>query len=639
MEAPGRRAIPGAAGARARAALAGALLTLLAPAAAAQLERGESREPCTQHDPLRQPLFGDLHVHTRWSLDASTQGTRTTPDQAYRFARGAPLGLQPWSASGEPGREARLERPLDFAAVTDHSELFGEVAMCGTPGSPGHDSFVCRVYRGWPRIAFFFMNARGQPRFGFCGHDGAACLEAARGPWREMQDAAEAAYDRSSECRFTSLIGYEWTRSVQTASNLHRNVIFRSHQVPEAPASSTDHPTPESLWDALDRDCRQGVPGCEALVIPHNSNLSSGFMFAPVTSDGDPLSRADALRRARNEPVVEIMQHKGDSECGAASADELCGFEKLPYDSFMGRYAAFARREPAPISFTRTALGVGLQEQLRLGANPFAFGVIGSTDTHLGTPGLAGERDYPGHGGAGVPIGEVLPDGLLDPIEYNPGGLAVVWAEENSRHAIFSALRRREVYGTSGPRLVLRLFAGRDLPADLCEAPDMVARAYASGVPMGGELSRDIGGAPVLAVSALRDPGVEGAPGALLQRLQLIKVSIVDGEAREQVIDVAGDPASGARVDERSCTPRAEGFERLCAVWRDPDFDPAMPALYYARVVENPTCRWSTHVCNAAGVDCTRPRTIGAGYAPCCDPAFPRTVQERAWSSPIWYTP
>ncbi len=630
-------------------ALALRLLLLLAPAAtgAHALERTEARAPCAEHDPLRRPFFGDLHVHTAFSLDASTQDTRSRPRDAYRFARGERLGIQPWDEAGRPLRSLVLERPLDFAAVTDHAELFGETAICRTPGLEGHDSLVCRILRHRPRLAFFLMNSRAMvaaERYGFCGPAGAHCLAAARGPWQEVREAAEEAYDRSERCRFTSFVGYEWTANVSSdAGNLHRNVIFRSARVPDLPVSFVEARTPEALWREVGARCAAAGPDCQFLAIPHNSNLSGGRMFEAASADGSPLSREDALRRARAEPLVEVFQHKGSSECGRGlgTSDELCDFEVLPYDTFLGPTRGH-RSRPAPGNFVRTALGEGLLWHARIGANPFWLGLLASTDTHLGAAGYAEERSHPGHGGAGPPLSG-LPKGLPDFAEFNPGGLAGVWAEENSRDALFEALLRRETFGTSGPRLALRFFGGWDHPEDLCMRPDLAARGYAGGVPMGGVLPAPPPGvpgpAPRFAVSALRDPGTRSAPGTPLQRVQIVKLWVRGGAARERVFEVAGDPQSGADVDPASCEPRGAGFDALCGVFRDPDFDPAAHALYYARVLENPTCRWHTRVCNAHAVDCSAARSLPPELAACCDPGVPRTIQERAWTSPIWYVP
>ncbi len=607
----------------------------------------EARARCADRDPLRRPFFGDLHVHTAYSLDASTQGTRNGPRDAYRFARGAEVGLQPYAADGSPRRSARLARPLDFAAVTDHSEFFGETRICNDPSLAGHDSVVCGVYRRWPRIAFFVMNGRlsgmGEPqRHRFCGPDGGRCVDAARGPWEDIREAAEAAYDRSARCAFTTFVGYEWTAASNTR-NLHRNVIFRNERVPDLPTSAVEAPTPWDLWTALEAGCTQGVPGCEYLVIPHNSNLSGGLMFEPVGPTGEALTAEQARRRVRNEPLVEIMQHKGSSECrtGVGTEDERCDFELLPYDSFMGRYLEFAREAPRPGSYVRNALGEGLVVEERVGTNPFRLGIVASTDTHLGTPGLVDEEGYPGHGGAGMAIGDELPTGLLDPIEYNPGGLAVAWAEENSRDALFAALHRREVYGTSGPRIVVRFFGGFGLPDDLCARDDFAAVGYARGVAMGAELTVPAAETrgPAFATWALRDPGGGGRPGAALERIQIVKLWLEEGSVRERVVDALRAEAGTVPLDEASCEPGDGGRAALCSVWRDPDFDPAQRALYYARVLEVPTCRWSARACNAAGVDCSDPRSIGPGTEACCDSAWPRSVQERAWTSPIWYAP
>jgi len=292
----------------------------------------------------------------------------------------------------------------------------------------------------------------------------------------------------------------------------------------------------------------------------------------------------------------------------------------------------------------RHALVEGLRQEARIGVNPFHFGIIASTDTHLGTPGLVAESaDYPGHGGAGTPAGEELPPGLPDAVDFNPGGLAVLWAEENSREALFEAMRRREAYGTSGPRIGVRFFGGWDYPDDLCGSPDLARRAYASGVPMGGSLPPRAPGAsperPVFAVAALRDPGTPEAPGTPLQRIQIVKGWVADGEPAERVYDVAGGPDSGAGVDLETCEPTGSGHDALCSVWRDPDFDPAQPAFYYARVVENPSCRWTQKLCNARAVDCDDPAGPPSGFEACCSAETPRVIQERAWTSPIWYSP
>jgi len=612
---------------------------------ASAFTRTEERAPCADYSPLRHPYFGDLHVHTALSLDASTQGTRNLPVDAYRFARGEPIDIQPYTADGTPLRRLRLERPLDFVAVTDHAELFGELEICKDPTSPGHSSAVCRLYRWWPRLAFFVMNSRATGsspplRFRYCGDDGRDCLEAARTPWQLTRQAAEDAYDRSAACRFTSFVGYEWTGSPGT-NNLHRNILFRTAVVPELPVSYLDAPKPEELWGRLDEVCSSALPGCEWLSIPHNSNLSGDLMFAPFDGDGQPLTAAKARARARAEPLVEVLQHKGESECrlGPETRDELCGFEKLPYDDFKSSFVGFLAQQPRPGNFVRNALKEGLRIENSTGVNPFKFGLIASTDTHLAASGYVDEVEHPGHGGAGLVAAGEMPPGLPDDIEFNPGGLAVLWAEENSRDALFEAMRRREAYGTSGPRMIVRFFGGWDFPTSLCDDEGFVATGYARGVPMGGDLPPRPANAssPTFAVMALRDAGTATRPGTPLQRIQIIKGWVAQGETFESVFEVAGDPHNGAGVDEKTCIASGTGFANLCTVWRDPEFDPSVPAFYYARVVENPVCRWSTHLCNAAGVDCGEPATVAPGFEPCCDTSYPRTIQERAWTSPIWF--
>ncbi len=632
-----------------RAAVAGCALALAVSSGRLsgqdEIAYSEKRAPCANVYPTKRPYFGDLHVHTRYSLDASTQGTRTTPAEAYRFAMGERIGIQPWTAKGKALRSLQLARPLDFAMVSDHAELIGEVHMCNTPGVEGYDDWECTVYRNLPRAAYYMFNAMASLRgshMGLCGDDDELCHEAAAAPWREMQAAAERYYDRSPACTFTTFMGYEWTAlNGLTGGNLHRNVVFRNAEVPRLPASFIHYPTASALWTALDDTCNAEDSHCDSLVIPHNSNMSAGFMFSGLTDDGKPIDREYAATRARFEPLVEIMQHKGASECyfeAGTTEDELCAFEQLAEDNIAGR-----NNPPRPdTGFVRRALADGLALERGIGVNPYRFGHIASTDTHLGTPGAAEEEGYLGHGGAGTPAAEEVPTGLPDKLLYNPGGLAVLWARENSRDALFDAMRRREAYGTSGPRIVSRFFAGWDYPAGLCDAPDRIERAYAQGVPMGSVLTAPAGSGPrpAFLVAASQDTGTAGEPGTPLQRIQVIKGWIdAEGKRHEQVLDVAGEADNGAAVDTGTCKTSGPGHADLCAVWVDENFDPALPAFYYSRVVENPTCRWSQRLCIAAGVDCARPDTISEGYEGCCSAEHRPVIQERAWSSPIWYTP
>ncbi len=605
------------------------------------------REACADRHPLRRAYFGDLHVHTRFSLDASTMGTRTHPRDAYRFAQGKRLGIQPMDSQGNPMRSVQLARPLDFAAVTDHAELFGETQICNHPDLPGGKSIVCMVYRNWPRVAFFWMNAQASRavRHDFCGKNGEHCLEAARTPWREMQEAAEAAYDRTSACRFTTFHAYEWTGAAGLGNNAHRNVIFASEIVPELPISFIDAPVLTDFWSRLDRECRNSGTGCDVLVIPHNSNLGAGLMFRTTLPDGSPIPRSEAQLRTEFEPLVEIMQHKGDSEClpGLGNTDELCAFEKLTMGSFGGRFVSSQAKAPVARQFVRNIYKEGLVEEARLGIDPFRFGIIASTDTHLGTPGLAEESaDFPGHGGAGKPAGDELPAGLPDHLDFNPGGLAVVWAEENTRSSLFAAMQRKETYGTSGPRMQVRFFGGWDFPADLCQQADWVERADSSGQPMGSVLGPPAKSgelAPVFIASALGDPGAEGFSATPLQRIQIIKGWSEGSSTHERVYDIAGDPPGEAQVNVDTCETSGSGHAALCSVWRDPDFDPNERAFYYARVLENPSCRWSQKLCIANRIRCNDPDGVPEGFENCCSPEHRRSVQERAWTSPIWYSP
>jgi len=530
----------------------------------------ETREPCADFTPMRRPFFGDTHVHTAWSFDASSQDTRNKPAQAYAFARGERMGIQPYDSQGNAQRHIQIDRPLDFTAVTDHSEFFGEMRMCMTPGLPGYWHPVCIAHRWVPSLSFATFGAygmAGKNRWGFCGDSNSDCFAAAGSTWQDIQQAAEQAYDRSSDCSFTSFVGYEWTANVGAGQNLHHNVIFRNGNVPDRAMGWIETPTQVQLWDYLEHECVAEKPGCDAVAIPHNSNLSGGLMFETArvsdeTVPAGPVTRQEATRRARWNPLFELVQHKGASECDNRAAvwagDEYCDFELLDYDSFGGKSSGtpgggsmsiislFVDEEdlpvtkpPEPNNFLRYALKKGLQQQAELGVNSFKYGLIGSTDTHIAAPGLVMEKNFPGHGGAGKGSGGDLPQGLPDDLEYGPGGLAVLYAEENTRDSLFAAMQRREAYATSGTRPVLRFFGGWDYSSDLCGASDQVARGYAGGVPMGGELPPRpaTGAAPRFLVMAAYDPGTAEYPGAELQRIQLVKGWYRDRELEERVLD------------------------------------------------------------------------------------------------------
>lgn len=623
----------------------------------------DDREACASQNPLRNPYFGDLHVHTAVSFDAARYGTRSRPRDVYRFARGEVLDLPPYDADGNATRTIRLDRPLDFAAVTDHAEFFGEVNICLDPTSPGYDGATCRSYReGDPSVPDWgeLTNLLFMPglRTRLCRTEPALCGARAATVWEEIQDAAEEFQDRSSSCAFTTLVGYEWTGS-SAGTNMHRNVIFRGRSVQRVPVSYLDATTAEQLHDRLRATCLDTGTPCDLISIPHNGNLGGGRMFVPMADDGTPWTRERAEARARIEPLVEMYQHKGSSECvppgiddPLVSEDELCRFEM--YHPFLcgapgadpsacagacdGGGIGFLGTCVGPNDFARGTLRTGLVELARVGANPWPLGFIGSTDTHLAAGGAVQEQGYPGHAGEteDEPIEQLnLPTNALTYGRTGgPGGLAVVWAEENSREALFDAMRRRETYATSGPRIIARFFAGWAYPADLCDRGDQLQTAYDGGVPMGGELgARPMGASPIFFVSALRD-----ALGAPLQRIQIIKGWLEGGETHERIYEIAGDPANGASVDESTCTPTGAGFDALCTTWTDPEFDASLPAFWYARVVENPTCRWSRYACNAQGVDCATTREGDPFYA-CCDPNIAHTIQERAWTSPVFYVP
>ena len=631
----------------------------------------EEREICRHRNPWRNAFFGDLHVHTGLSVDAYQQDVRTTPEHAYAFAQGKEIPFH--------GSVVRIDRPLDFAAITDHAEYLGDLERCTSKDDPLHDAEVCNIVRSGSGAAFQVLEKAFEaehagtraervtralkvlfksedPKWNtkLCGVQGVSCAAAEQSGWRKILNAAENAYDRSAKCRFTTFIGYEYS-GVMTGSNYHRNIIFRNANVPPSPVSYLDAPLDHILWRKLEESCVAGISGCRYLAIPHNSNLSNGKLLTPDYSSAENTSAEKTLAelRQKSEPLMEIIQHKGQSECingGSdidSALDELCEFEQVrqiggtttvleadliteectesPGDGGMIDTGCVSRND-----FLRGALLTGLEEQQRLGVNPLKLGVIASTDTHESIPGAVDEQTWPGHVGREASLSRRLQTkvGLPYRLDGNPGGLAGVWAVENSREAIFDAMERRETFGTSGPRIQPRFFAGWSYELNMCEGDDFVESAYKGGTPMGGNLAMppETDARPRFVAAAVRDP-----EGNLLQRLQIIKGWIdVEGGAHVEIIDVAGDANNGASVDLNSGELKGPGFVSLCTVYVDEKFNAAQAAYYYLRVVENPSLRWSWAQCIALD-ETQRP-------ADCVNDA-PKTIQERAWSSPIWYEP
>ncbi len=614
------------------------------------------REPCALHVAERQAFFGDLHVHTAVSMDANALGTTTGPDDAYRFARGEAIDV----GSGNPGgpRKVRIDRPLDFAAVTDHAEWMAEVSLCTSPGSASYESEGCQIYRGeknsWlarvlglrgfrARLLGFF--GPGGRRDDVCGEDDARCRAALASVWQANQAATERWYDRTSACRFTTFHGWEYSHSPRS-TKVHRNVILRNEIVPELPISSLETTVEMSLRRQLLAQCNDTGSGCEAIAIPHNPNLSNGQLFRVEYADLPPeRQREEAALRARLEPIVEMMQIKGESECRngmyqvVGGPDELCDFEKSRdmgqdlEDCGEGAGSGAQRGEgcTSRTDYVRYALLEGLREKERIGTNPYPFGFIGSTDTHMSAPGGTSEAQPPNQYASSPQALLTVGDAPRTTAFSNPGGLAGVFAEENSRDALFDAMKRRETFATSGPRIVPRFFGGWDLDDGLCGQPDFARAGYDAGVPMGGDLPPPShSGPPSFAVSALADPGTEDEPGGLLQRIQIVKGWVgEDGQFHQEVHDVAGGVDPAATVDPATCAPQGPGASSLCAVWTDPGFDPERDAIYYARIVENPSCRWSARLC----------LTLPPAERPdgCTGDRLPKVIQERAWTSPIWY--
>ena len=626
----------------------------------------ELREACVERDPLRKAYWGELHVHSKLSMDARMWGVRGTPDDVYLFAKGEEVGLPPYNAEGKPERTAQLERPLDFASLTDHASYQGEVALCTVPSSPLFEAKGCKIYRGEmkpddPVLRGFAArmsaiassldpkNEIPSRNTALCGDDGQTCKASMASVWRQQQAAADRHYDRSAACAFTTFNGYEYT-ATPGLSKVHHNVIFRNDKVPAAPVAWVDHPDVYDFWGLLKGQCLEAGEGCDVLTLPHNSNLSNGRMFVVAGKDL-PLEeqRERARLRAELEPLVEISQIKGDSECRdgmygvVAAPDEFCAYEEWRPKNTpdckegTGTGALGGRGCVSRLDYVRHVLVEGLREKQRIGVNPYPMGIIAATDGHNANPGDVEEYSYPGWRGVEDATAEERLSGRSGLVASlfnfisSPGGVAGVWAEENSRDSLFDAMKRREVFGTSGPRMTARFFGGWGYSKEICADKSLLEKAYAGGVPMGGVLppASNPEKSPIFVVTAQRDPGIPEHPGGLLQRAQVIKGWVDDkGTLHEKVYDVAGG-ANGASVELNTCTPRGSGSDTLCGVWEDPDFDASRDAVYYVRVLENPSCRWSQRQCNSLP-EASRPKT-------CQHMAVSGAIQERLWTSPIWY--
>jgi hypothetical protein len=568
-------------------------------------------------------LWGDTHLHTSASADAYSMGNYfADPDTAYRFAKGSPV-LHPRLKT-----RVQIDRPLDFLVVADHAErLRWQVstrdALPLLAAIPGYEQAAAFV-RDHPNATFFMppMTLSAEYEAAIDGP------EFRRLAWAAQVDAAER---HNEPGRFTTLAGWEW--SSNSAANLHR-VVFTPSPADVVkgfvPYSNAESIRPEDLWAWLEKTSAEA--GAEFVAIPHNSNLSKGQMFAETDSDGRPIDAAYARQRMRWEPVMEVTQVKGTSEVNPAFSanDEFASFEI--YTQLLGGGEAV----PFKADYARSALLTGLAIEQSAGANPYKFGMIGSSDSHTGLATVE-ESDFLGKG-----VFDALPEERLNPPrasfqawQASASGLAGVWATANTRSAITTAFRRREVYATSGPRILLRVFGGFGFAASDGAAADIGAVGYAKGVPMGGELAAaPPRRAPALLIHAAKDP-----TGANLDRLQVVKGWVdAQGEQRERVYEVAwaGDRTRdasgrmgpiGSTVDvARATYANTMGAAQLRSVWTDPDFDPELRAFYYVRVLEIPTPRHSTYDAVALGIDAARTGN-------------PATIQERAWSSPIWYTP
>jgi hypothetical protein len=588
----------------------------------------------------RRVYFGELHLHTAWSFDAwSLMGTKTTPEQAYAFMQGQPVQVG--------GVEQRRAWPLDFAAVTDHAENMGVMNQLDDPKSAFSLTEIGQKIAKDPPSAFYILKNAVDKRQPVPGMNAKPAMASA---WEREKSAANGAYKPG---KFTTFIAYEWSSMNQGKYNLHRNVIFKGNDAP-LPFTSGDSPKPEDLWTYLEKNRAEGV---EAIAIPHNGNVSGGLMYDWNDSAGRPIDEAYAQRRALNEPLTEIVQNKGQSETlpELSSSDEFANFEI--FDHLLTHPEEKSKPHG---SYIREAYGRGLVLLSKVGVNPFKYGVVGGADIHNGLEttdenamaggpfGIDPKTALPSREEAKHRLNLVPTPALIDEAAeakgaahmnednsiFSSAGLTGVWAERNDRDSIFAALKRKETFATSGTRMRVRAFGGWAFGPDTLARPGWVAQAYATGAPMGGDLpAKPAAKAPSFIVQAMKAPD-----SGNLDRIQIVKVWLDGADYKEKVFDVA--LSGGRKVDPKTGkAPKVGdtvdlktgryantiGAPVLQTVWRDPEFDASRPAVYYVRVLEIPTPRWTTLL------SIKRHLPFAPGRA--------KTIQERAYGSPIWYTP
>ena len=609
----------------------------------AQPQQGANPEPQVQYSPYlerdfpQQVFFGDTHHHSSYSFDSGMFGNTLGPEESFKFARGEEV-------TASNGMKAKIIKPLDFLAVTDHAAYLGftdliknaDPRLMATKG--GRE--MVEGYQAGGEEAWLFVVGMmkdfdiGKPRF--------EDPEVNRNIWDSVIDIAS---DYNVPGTFTAFNGYEWTAAPK-GDNLHRVVIFRDgpDRVKQImPFSAFDSPEPEQLWEFLAG--YEKKTGGQVLAIPHNPNISNGLMFAETMSNGKPMTREYAEQRVRWEPLMEITQAKGDSEAHPllSTEDEFADFETWDFGN-AGSPTTPKTNDMLQHEYARSVLKWGLNHEQKLGVNPFKFGLVGGTDSHVSLSATR-EENFFGKLPNLLPGPDRTQEAMVMNADETPAvkswqtsasGLTAIWARDNTRESLFDAMANQEVYATTGTRIRVRVFAGWDFQAEDLDNPNFAQQGYTRGVPMGSDLpsapSKDA--APAFIIQAMRDPD-----GANLDRVQVIKGWVDSkGDMQERIYDVAVSDGRkigrdgrskkkvGNTVDLKNATyTNAIGDPQMVAYWQDSDFDSRMRAFYYVRVIEIPTPRWTAYDAVRFGIEMPDEVTM--------------TIQDRAYTSPIWYTP